>query len=234
MFSLDNCDHHEDLLPCRDLDQLAPAGLADIGCLGVQHVGQRGAPLDRDGHTLGEPGDQWQAARASQAVEGLSDRFTRAHSGQHHAEVARELAATSTYDAVERRDRALPGGDGERQELGDHRELRHHLPLTGRDLGGEIGVARQHTGGEADRAQEQRRDRAAATAERVEQAVRRDEGEAGQPPEHLLDPEVVDRLVEGGAFEPATDGAGSAEHPLDGNRRGPQHRPEDPGRRGDR
>ena len=73
---------------------------------------------------------------------------------------------------------------------------------------------------------------AAAAAERVEQAVRRDHGEPAQPPQHLLDPEVVDGLVEAGALEPSAYGGGAAEDPLDRVGRRAEQRPEHPGRRG--
>ena len=67
--------------------------------------------------TSGRPGP-WRPA-----VEGGADRLAGADRGQHPGEVGGELAAAASYDAVERRDRALPCGDREGQELGDGGEL---------------------------------------------------------------------------------------------------------------
>ena len=110
------------------------AGLADVGGLGVQHVGQRGAALDRDRDALGEPGDQRQPGAGGQPVEGRRDRLAGADVGEHPAQVGGELAAAAAYDPVERGDRALAGRDRQREQLGDGRELGEDPALALLDL----------------------------------------------------------------------------------------------------
>ena len=121
----DDRDHHQDLLAGAGLDQRAAAGLADVGGLGVQHVGQRGAALDRDRDALRRTArPRGSPVRRGQRVEGAARPASPVRtSASTRAEVGGELAAAAAYDPVERGDRALAGGDGERQQLGDGREL---------------------------------------------------------------------------------------------------------------
>jgi hypothetical protein len=104
---------------------------------------------------------------------------------------------------VERCDRTLPGRDCQRQELGDSGKLRQDPAFALLDLGGQMVVADDHTGGEPDRTQEQRGQGAATAAEGADQGVRRRGGEPDQPPDDLLDAELVHGLVDRGAVEPA-------------------------------
>jgi len=121
----------------------------------VQHIRQRSAALDGDRHALGEPGDEGQPGRASQAVEGLAHRRAGTHVGQDDAEVAGQLPTAASDDAVEGGDRALTGCHRQGEQFRDDRELRHDLALSRRDLRGEVGVASQHAGCDTHRTQQQ-------------------------------------------------------------------------------
>ena len=64
------------------------------------------------------------------AVERLHERGAGPGLGQRPAELAAELAVASAVHALERADRPLAGGDGEREQLGDGRELLEHPLLA--------------------------------------------------------------------------------------------------------
>ncbi len=153
--------------------------------------------------------------RGGQPVEGARDRLAGADLGEHPGQVGGELAAGAAYDPVEGGDRALAGGDGEGEELGDGRELGEDPALAALHLGGEVLVAGEHAGGERRRAEQQGEQHAAGLGERPQQAVRRGDGEADQPPDDLLDAELGHRHRQAGPVQAAAHGRRAAEHLLD-------------------
>ena len=232
----DDRHHHEDLLARGDLDQLAATGLADVGRLGVQHVGQRGARARRRRRCPGRSGrpaagpvvadHRSKAAPTGSPVRTAASTFARSReSSPPLRRTTRSRAATGLSPAATARasSSAMVGNSA------------RILALAVLDLAGEVVVADEH----AERERRPRRG-AATTAPRRSPATALSTpyaaaiGEADQPPEHLLDPELVHGLVDVRALEPAAYGRGAAQHPLDTVGRRAQQRTEDAGRCGGR
>ena len=64
-------------------------GLADVGGLGPQHLGQRRAALDRDGDAVDEPGQRRQAGPVAMPLQRGDQRHPGAGLGEGPAELAR-------------------------------------------------------------------------------------------------------------------------------------------------
>ena len=128
------------------LDELTTAGLADVAGLRMEYVGQRRAALDGDRDTVREARDDRHPGRRRKPVEGIGNRLTSADGGQHRGEIGGQRAPGAAHDAVERGHRALAGSDGERQQLGDGRELLEHRPLALAHLSGQVLVAGEDAG----------------------------------------------------------------------------------------
>ena len=200
--------HHEDLLAGGDLDQLATAGLADVGGLGVQDVGQRRAALDRDGDALGEPRDRRQPSARPRSVEGratgspvrtaASTRARSRDSSPRHAATTRSSAATGLSPAA-------TASASSSATAGTRRAP----ALARRDLRREVGVAREHAGrGSAHRSSSSGRavPPGCPPSGGAAGRSRRTHRERAATPDHLLDPEVVHGLVDPAARAGAGDG----------------------------
>ena len=194
----DDGHHHQDLLAGGDLDQLAAPGLADVGGLRVQHVGQRRAALDGDRDALGEAGDERQPGRRGHPVEGGADRLAGAdrrrapepRSGESSPPLRRTTRSSAPTGLS-------PGGHGEGEQLGDGRELGEDPALARRTWLVQVGVAGEHAEHERDRAQHQPRPaRRPGSASSRSTPYAAATAKADQPPDHLLDAELVHGLVE--------------------------------------
>ena len=136
--------------------------------------------------TIGRPVDRARDSKAGPTGSPGAD------AGQHVGEVLGEGTVAAAYDAVECGDRALARGHGEREQLGDSRELREDLPLAVLDLRAQPVVAEEHPADEPEQAEHHGRRDAADTAECTDQAEGGGGGEAHQSPHHLFDAEVLD------------------------------------------
>jgi hypothetical protein len=77
--------HHGDLLTSADLEQVALAGLADVGGLRAEYVRERGASFDGDGHTVDEAGEWCQRGPLCDTVESLDEARSGPGFGQRAA-----------------------------------------------------------------------------------------------------------------------------------------------------
>lgn len=227
MVPVDNCDHHQDLLARSRLDQRTATRLPDVGGLGVHHVGERGASLERHRDGLGEARDDRKAGPRGEVVERPGHRSPRAYLGEDPAELDGELTPGPGDHAVERGDRSLPGRDGEREQLGNRWELREHAALALLHLRGQAVLTRQRTDHEGDQAQDQQRQRAARLTKRNQTRDHGSRREGDQAPQRLLDAELVDGQRKVRALEPAAHRCASPEHTVEGAGDRGQRRPED-------
>jgi len=125
-------------------------------------------------------------------------------------------------------DRALAGADGEREELGDRRELGEHPPFAAVGRQGQPLVASDDP---ASRAAEDHQDdgqHRRAPDEDGESAEREPEQSSTSAPQHLLGPEALDIGRLPGALLPTVDRGGTAEDALNAGGEVGDHGPEDP------
>ena len=130
-------DHHRDLPAGRatSMSSRRPASRTSAAWACRTSASGR-ASLDRDRDALGEPGHQrqpgasWPSGRTPSAT-GVAGADLGEHPARGPAEGSPPAAA---YDPVERGDRALAGGDRQREQLGHGRELGQDPPLALLDL----------------------------------------------------------------------------------------------------
>ena len=211
-----------------DLDQLAAPGLADVGGLGVQHVGQRRAALDRDRDALGEPRDQrqpgwWRPSGRTPTTTGSPVR-TAASTRARSDDSSPPLRRTTRSSAATGLSPAATASASSSATVGNSAMILARAPAPGWSGAGR-GRARRLTNPTAHSTTSDSGCRGRETARRTPYAAVT--AKPARPPQHLLDPELVHGLVDAGALQPASHGRGAAEHPLDQVGGRPEHRPED-------
>ena len=186
-------NHHGDFLAAAGFQQLPLAERPNVGGLSPQHIGQRRAAFDGDGHAVEESGQRLEPGAVPQVGERGEERSAGAGFGEHAGQLVDQRAVGEPGDPVDRAHRALAGGHGQRQHLGDHREL-----------GDDLGVALVDRLGSATSPGPARRPAAQATISSTRisgfdcpssTARTADAGAdrgADRAPQHLLDAELVD------------------------------------------
>jgi hypothetical protein len=117
--------------------------------------------------------------------------------------------------------------DRQCQEIGDRWELRKHPLLAVADRLGEPVVAGDDAPDRTARAEDQQQDRRAATADE-QQAHANCNGEAHTGPDHLLDPELVQRQHTARLVQPSTNRCTATQDPFEQVRALGQMRPHQP------
>ncbi len=135
--------------------------------------------------------------------------------GQAAPQLTGELAVGQPAHAVESPDGALPGPDGEGQQLGDGRELREHPGLAPRGPARQEVVGTGHAETEADDGHHDEGDDAAVPDDEEEGACSTAEDRSEGSPQHLLRAEPVDVRGESGAQLASSHALGAAHDALD-------------------
>ena len=189
--------------------------LTYVGGLRMQHVDQRSAPVERHRQSLGEPGDDGYATSRGESIHRESDRRAGTYVAKHPAQLGRQLAPARCHHPFQRRDRALPGGDRQRHQVGDRGELGQHPLLTLAERAAQLPVAPEHAEQEGDAAQEQQRNRRHRRSQGPQQPHTGDAGEPDQAPLHLLDPELLGGQRRPQSIQSAANARRAAERLLD-------------------
>lgn len=222
--TIDNRDHHRDLLPAGGFEQRPFSGFAHVGRLCPQHVGQRRSPLDRHDQPVDEPRERLDVRTVRDLLQRLHQRQAGAGAGQRVAEIPGQRAAGQPAHPLDRAGRSLARGDGQRKEFGDDGKLREHRLFVPGDLRGQPPVAPEHTAEHAAGAEQQRRhDVQLGGRDRDQCGEDHAEAESERAPEHLLDAEVLDAVAIAQGRQPPAHRAATARQPVEDPDRIAQH-----------